>query len=140
MIGLGVTSVGLLIYFRHQRKKHLERLNSSGTLGVPSLGGPFTLTTHLDTKFDSEKDAIGKYQLVYFGFTHCPDICPEELEKMSKVLTGLEELKENELIIPLFITCDPKRDGPKELAFYLKGIKFRFNVRFSPANYWIDRK
>lgn len=122
MIGLGVTSIGLLIYFRYQRKKHIERLNSSGgTLGIPSLGGPFSLTTHLDTAFDSEKDSVGKYQLVYFGFTHCPDICPEELEKMSKVLKGLEDLKKNELVVPLFITCDPKRDGPKELAYYLKG-------------------
>jgi protein SCO1/2 len=99
----------------------LERLNSSGTSGTPSLGGPFALTTHLGTQFDSEKDSAGKYQLVYFGFTHCPDICPEELDKMTKVMRGLEDLKKSEIVTPLFITCDPKRDGPKELDFYLKG-------------------
>ena len=57
-------------------------------VGRPQVGGPFTLTTHKGETF-TEKDLLGKWSLIYFGFTNCPDICPEELDKMG---TAVEKL------------------------------------------------
>jgi protein SCO1/2 len=55
---------------------------------------------------------------VYFGFTHCPDICPEELDKMS-IAIDLVNAKSPSALRPVFITCDPARDTPAVLKTYL---------------------
>lgn len=55
---------------------------------------------------------------VYFGFTHCPDICPEELDKMSQML-DLVSAELPHILRPIFITCDPARDTPAVLKSYL---------------------
>ncbi|KAJ1500718.1 Cu-binding protein [Coelomomyces lativittatus] len=68
----------------------------------------------------TEKTYQGNYQLMYFGFTHCPDICPEELEKMGTVFDLLnKELPEVVPMQGLFVTCDPVRDTPSMLKSYL---------------------
>lgn len=77
------------------------------------------------------EDFRGKWHLVYFGFTHCPDICPSELEKMTDVLTILDEdvndTKNNyNQIVPVFITIDPSRDSPKCILEYLKDYHPRY--------------
>ena len=54
---------------------------------------------------------------VYFGFTHCPDICPEELDKMSAMI-DLVHLSHRSLL-PIFVTCDPARDTPSVIKSYL---------------------
>ena len=56
--------------------------------GRPQIGGPFSLRTH-DDKLFTEKNMLGKWTLIYFGFTNCPDICPEELDKMGGAVTTL---------------------------------------------------
>ena len=61
------------------------------SVGKPALGGPFKLHT-IDGKEFTEQDLVGKWSLMYFGFTFCPDICPEELDKMTEALTILGKL------------------------------------------------
>ena len=60
----------------------------SRSVGRAHVGGPFEMVTH-DGKPFTDKDLLGKWSLVYFGFTNCPDICPEELDKMSAAVTEL---------------------------------------------------
>ena len=56
---------------------------------------------------------------VYFGFTHCPDICPDELDKMALMYDKVTE-KCGDVLVPIMITCDPARDSPAVLKEYLK--------------------
>ncbi len=75
----------------------------------------FTLQTAGD-KTIRARDLRGKYLLVYFGFTHCPDICPTTLLLMSNVINQLGE--DAHKIQPVFITVDPERDTPEATAKY----------------------
>ena len=79
------------------------------------VGGPFALTDHNGAAV-TEKSYPG-YKLMFFGFTHCPDICPTGLEKMSVTLKELGE--DGKDITPLFVTIDPARDTPEVLKDYL---------------------
>lgn len=69
-----------------------------------------------------EKCAVLTTYQVYFGFTHCPDICPEELDKMALTLNLLSSSipSTSPAILPIFITCDPARDTPAVLDIYLR--------------------
>lgn len=81
------------------------------------VGGEFKLTTHLNQPYSSN-EAKGKVVLVFFGFTHCPDVCPNTLSTIQTVLGQLGEQAHK--VQPLFITVDPKRDTPETLSNYLK--------------------
>lgn len=90
------------------------------SIGDLMLGGPFNLVD-LNGKRVSEKDFLGRWVLLYFGFTHCPDICPTELTKMGEVVDLLDKrASTRDMLQPLFITVDPKRDGIPQLAAYAK--------------------
>lgn len=89
------------------------------TTGNALVGGPFALTDHTGKRV-TDKDYAGKIMLVFFGFTHCPDICPSGLQVMSAALEKLGD-KANS-IQPLFVTFDPARDTPEKLAAYLKNF------------------
>ena len=93
------------------------------TTGTALIGGPFTLIGQ-DGKPVTDQAFRGKYMLVFFGFTHCPDICPAELQVMSAALDELGP-KANE-IIPIFVTLDPERDTPRVVADYVKNFGRRF--------------
>jgi protein SCO1/2 len=82
-------------------------------------GGPFTLTSHLGEKL-SDSDFHGKYMLVYFGYSYCPDVCPLELQKLTSSLLALEaEGYDTSPIQPLFISVDPERDTQETLKDYM---------------------
>ncbi len=86
-------------------------------VGRPKVGGEFDLVDQNGREFTQQK-LLGKYSLVYFGFTHCPDICPEELDKMARMIDLVEE-KQPSAMLPVFITCDPARDTPAVVKGYL---------------------
>ena len=77
-------------YVNEQRKQTEEARKKSSTksVGTPDLGGLFHLTDH-DSKECTDKDYIGKWLMIYFGFTFCPDICPDELDKLTVALHRL---------------------------------------------------
>jgi protein SCO1/2 len=81
-----------------------------------TIGGPFTLTNQ-DGKTVRDTDFRGKYLLVYFGYTYCPDLCPTGLESIAH---SLDELgADAKKVQPLFITVDPARDTPAKLKEYV---------------------
>ena len=88
---------------------------ATGT-GTALVGGPFTLTDQ-DGRKVTEKDFLGKYMLVFFGYTYCPDICPTELQVMSAALDSLGP--KADAIQPVFITVDPQRDTPEVMKQYV---------------------
>ena len=93
------------------------------TTGTALIGGPFTLVGR-DGKIVTDRAFRGKYMLVFFGFTHCPDICPAELQVMAAALDELGR-KAND-IIPIFITLDPERDTPPVVTGYVMNFSPRF--------------
>jgi protein SCO1/2 len=84
-----------------------------------SVGGPFQLTDH-NGRTITDKDLKGQPFLVFFGFTHCPDICPTTLFEVSEVLRELG--KDGERMRALFVTVDPERDTPEKLKDYLSSF------------------
>jgi hypothetical protein len=74
--------------------------------GVALVGGPFSLIDQ-DGRRVTEKDFLGKYMLVFFGYTYCPDICPTELQVMSAALDQMGP--EAGRIQPIFVSIDPAR-------------------------------
>lgn len=91
--------------------------------GKALVGGPFTLTDQTGKRV-TEKDFLGRYMLVFFGFTHCPDICPSALQVMSAALDKLGDKAKD--VTPVFISLDGARDTPEKLADYLKSFGDRF--------------
>lgn len=81
------------------------------------VGGKFMLIDH-NGKLITEKDMQGKFQLIYFGYTFCPDICPTSLQVMSLALDMLGE--QASLFKPYFITVDPTRDNAKVMKDYVQ--------------------
>lgn len=81
-----------------------------------SVGGPFRLVDHTG-KTVSDADYRGKYLLIYFGYTFCPDVCPTELSTMAAALDKLGPVADG--IQPLFVTIDPERDTADHMAGYV---------------------
>lgn len=80
-------------------------------------GGPFTLEDGRGTTW-SDTDFRGKFLLVYFGYTFCPDVCPTALGNLSSALDALPQAKLNQLQA-VFISVDPKRDLNEDLQTYV---------------------
>jgi protein SCO1 len=92
-------------------------------LAGASIGGPFTLTDQ-DGKQVSDTDFDGRYRLVYFGFTYCPDVCPVDLQVIGQ---GFRELEKNDPAVaakvqPIFISVDPERDTPPVMKQFVSAF------------------
>lgn len=84
------------------------------------LGGPFTLTDQ-DGRQESDRQFDGKYRLIYFGYTYCPDVCPVDLQTIGKAMRQLEKSDPEVAakVQPIFISVDPERDTPQVLKQYV---------------------
>ena len=87
--------------------------------GAALIGGPFSLVG-ADGKPVTDRDFRGRYMLIFFGFTHCPDICPAELQVIAQALEQLGDKAKK--VVPIFITLDPERDTPEAMANYVKSF------------------
>jgi protein SCO1/2 len=87
--------------------------------GAALIGGPFSLVG-ADGKPVTDRDFRGRYTLIFFGFTHCPDICPAELQVIAQALEQLGDKAKT--VVPIFITLDPERDTPEAMANYVKSF------------------
>jgi cytochrome oxidase Cu insertion factor (SCO1/SenC/PrrC family) len=96
---------------------HGPKLKNKETASLASNRGPFELVTHTG-KTVTDRDYLGKYMLVYFGYTHCPDVCPIDLQIVSEAVDMLG--KDGAKVQPVFVTVDPKRDTVKVMAEYVK--------------------
>ncbi|WP_456379312.1 metal ABC transporter solute-binding protein, Zn/Mn family [Thiolapillus sp.] len=101
-----------------QKKAISEEAPEAGmeAAGIRKIGGKFMLTDH-HGKMVTEKDLLGKFQLIYFGYTFCPDVCPSSLSVISTALKRLGEKAKR--IQPYFITVDPQRDTQEIMANYV---------------------
>jgi protein SCO1 len=94
-----------------------------GSSGTALIGGPFSLIGE-GGKTVTDRDFRGRYMLVYFGYTHCPDICPAELQVMAQALDRLGDKAKK--VVPVFITVDPERDTPQAMGEYVKSFRAQF--------------
>ena len=85
----------------------------------------FSLTDHHNQPVN-QTDLAGKYQLVFFGFTSCADICPTQMSKLTQVMSNLDQTGHGQRVTPVFITVDPERDHPEKVASYLRYFDDRF--------------
>jgi protein SCO1 len=111
VIGLGILSAALVL-----------SLSPSRPTATSAVGGPFTLTDH-NGQTVTEKDFAGEPHLVFFGFTHCPDVCPTTLFQLSELLKATGEEGRN--LRALFITVDPERDTPEVMKSYISSFDER---------------
>ncbi|MDQ0749696.1 protein SCO1/2 [Streptomyces africanus] len=83
------------------------------------------LTDTQGKKYDLRKETEGKPTLIYFGYTHCPDVCPSTMSNIAVAKKQLPKAEQDELRV-VFVTTDPDRDKPAELGKWLKGIDPQF--------------
>lgn len=89
-------------------------------LAGAKIGGPFALVDQ-NGRAVTDRDFAGKYRLMYFGYTFCPDVCPVDLQKL---MAGYTRLEKNDpaiaaRIAPIFVSVDPDRDKPAVLKQYV---------------------
>uniref|UniRef100_H3CKS0 Synthesis of cytochrome C oxidase 2 n=1 Tax=Tetraodon nigroviridis TaxID=99883 RepID=H3CKS0_TETNG len=117
LLGSGLGAVWWWLDSEKQQQVQRRRV---GQLRKVALGqGGFSLLDHQGQR-RSKEDFLGSWVLLYFGFTHCPDICPDELDKLSAVVATLDQDPSLPPVQPLFITVDPERDDVAALARYVK--------------------
>lgn len=85
----------------------------------PAVGGPFSLVDHTGQR-RTERDFAGRPMLLFFGFTHCPDVCPTTLASVGRWLASIGP--EADRMATLFVTVDPDRDTPRVLAEYMQAF------------------
>ncbi len=93
--------------------------------GKAEIGGPFTLVNQ-DGETVTEADFLGRPQLIYFGFSFCPDVCPLALQQMGAAQAIADP--DGTYFQPIFISVDPERDTPESLKLYVTANGFPKNL------------
>lgn len=112
-------ALGLSLHLALQRIEEPDPTRMAQGSGKALIGGPFTLVNH-NGETVTQRDFAGKHMLVFFGFTHCPDVCPAKLNHISVALDRLGPLADE--VTPIFITVDPERDTPERMAQYVSNF------------------
>ncbi len=118
LTGLIVGGIVALAVFPEARARLMPAAGVK-VVGQALIGGPFALTDHTGKRV-TDQDFRGRYTLVLFGFTFCPDICPSALQVMSAALDRLGPKADR--FVPVLITVDPERDTPMQLASYVQSF------------------
>jgi protein SCO1/2 len=90
-----------------------------GVTAPAAIGGPFRLTDQSGAAV-TEKNLQGKPSIIFFGFTHCPDVCPTALFEMSEILRAMG--KDADRVNAYFISVDPERDNKDAMKDYLSSF------------------
>ncbi|PFH33493.1 SCO1/SenC protein [Besnoitia besnoiti] len=110
-------TIACAVVVQGERRRRAQAVRTeSDAIGKPLLGGPWTLVD-MHGRVRGSEEFEGAYQLLYFGFTFCPDICPQELEKMAQVIEIIDK-EYGEVVQPIFISVDPKRDTVAQVKSY----------------------
>nr|XP_009858935.1 protein SCO2 homolog, mitochondrial [Ciona intestinalis] len=110
---------GGIYYLATTQKKKNRLMERETQLSKVDIGAEdYNLIDH-NGKPVTKKDFLGKWLLLYFGFTHCPDICPEELEKMADIIDLVDKDESIPDLLPIFLTVDPERDTPEAVKEYI---------------------
>ncbi|GAB2733639.1 SCO family protein [Streptomyces bullii] len=94
-------------------------------LDKPFVKPDLVLTDTQGKKYDLRKETAGKPTLIYFGYTHCPDICPLTMNNIAVAKKQLPKAEQDQLRV-VFVTTDPERDTPAELGKWINGIDPQF--------------
>ncbi len=107
---------GWEFYAARQAAREASERKADATANRKSIGGSFSLTDHTGRRV-TDADFRGKFLLVFFGYTYCPDVCPTAMANVSLVMEALGE--DADAVQPLFISIDPQRDDPAEMADFV---------------------
>ncbi|HWK32477.1 MAG TPA: SCO family protein [Hyphomicrobium sp.] len=119
--GLLIGALGAIALLPQVREQLLPTAGQQQS-GTAAIGGPFTLTD-ANGKTVTDADFRGRYMLIFFGFTNCPDICPAGLQLISAAMAKLGDKADK--LVPVFVSVDPARDTPEKLASYVKNFDDR---------------
>lgn len=117
LFGAGLGGAWLAAKNEKERRRHKQRTEALRQIALGQ--GNFSLVDHQGQP-RCKTDFRGCWVLMYFGFTHCPDICPDELEKLVQVVRQLEAEPGLPPVQPVFITVDPERDDVTAMARYVQ--------------------
>ena len=130
LAGFACGGLAAFTLFPAARERLLPSVNVR-SVGQALVGGPFTLTDHTGKRV-TDQDFRGKFLLVFFGFTNCPDVCPTALQVMAAALDKLGPKAER--ITPVLVSVDPEHDTPALLATYVSSFHPRLvGLTGSPA-------
>lgn len=107
---------GWEFYAARQAAREASERKAEAATSSRSIGGSFSLTDHTGRRV-TDADFRGKFLLVFFGYTYCPDVCPTAMANVSLVMEALGE--DADAVQPLFISVDPERDKPAVLADFV---------------------
>lgn len=121
---IAIMSLALMLFLKSQPKPEAN-ISNIVSYQENTVAGDFVLTDQNGRLVDA-KDFRGKFLLMYFGFTFCPDICPSSLSEIGKIIENLGS--KADMLQPIFITIDPERDNATQLKSYF----LEFNPRILP--------
>eukprot|EP00667_Euglena_gracilis_P014336 EG_transcript_14855 len=122
--GMSIAAAPVVVYYRWQAQEAVKQKEDEQDSNPLKIGGPFTLVSH-NGRPVTTADFWGRWCLFYFGFTNCPEICPEQLAKMVTVIERLEAKRkwssgEHNRLTPVFISIDPPRDSVEAVGAFIK--------------------